>query len=278
MSHGATSTGVTLREYLEPRAGFAREGVLRRRPPGGGQAWSAVHEHGIIHRDLKASNIMVDRRGVVRLMDFGIAREVERQGPGYTASGHVLGTPEYMSPEQVPGKPVDFRSDVYSLGCVVYEIFTGRAPFVGTTAAATFHKQLHEAPALDAARDHLPEPLVPVLATALAKEPAERFTSASAFRAALEQARTADHRRAEAAIADIFARREDREGGDCEGGGARAGSGRRGSGRPFPRTPTPSPGRSSPPSRAPSSPARCAPSSSGSPSSSWPPSSRRRSS
>ena len=90
----------------------------------------AVHEEGIIHRDLKTPNIMRDAEGVARLMDFGIAkREGEGTGGGATATGHIVGTPEYMSPEQAQGRRVDFRSDIYGLGIVTYEIFTGRVPF-----------------------------------------------------------------------------------------------------------------------------------------------------
>jgi len=88
-----------------------------------------AHRHGIIHRDLKPSNIMIDREGNVRILDFGIAKSVEAEG--LTRTGAMIGTPEYMSPEQVAGEEADPRSDIYSLGVVLYEMMTGRLPFQG---------------------------------------------------------------------------------------------------------------------------------------------------
>jgi serine/threonine protein kinase/Tfp pilus assembly protein PilF len=106
---------------------------------------SEAHRLGIIHRDLKPSNIMIDREGSARIMDFGIARSVERTGT--TEAGAMIGTPEYMSPEQVEGKEIDHRSDIYSLGIVLYEILTGKVPFEGDTAIAIAVKQKTEEPA-----------------------------------------------------------------------------------------------------------------------------------
>src|SRR5262245_61423021 len=148
---------------------------------------AAVHRHGIVHRDFKVSNIMVDGRGVVKLMDFGIAKDVASDRWSVTRTGQVFGTPEYMSPEQAGGRKVDFRSDIYSLGCVVFEVFTGVAPFKGTTPLATLYKHAREAPRLD--HPALPAALRPVLARTLAKDPAERFQSVGAFIDALVQAR-----------------------------------------------------------------------------------------
>jgi serine/threonine-protein kinase len=147
----------------------------------------AVHEHGIIHRDFKASNIMIDGRGVVKLMDFGIAKEAAVDTTGVTGSA-VIGTPEYMSPEQGGGGKVDLRSDIYSLGCVVFEVFAGRPPFRGDTPLATLYKHQNEPPPLDAAR--VPDGLLKVLRVALAKDPAERYESVSAFIEALRAARS----------------------------------------------------------------------------------------
>jgi len=146
----------------------------------------AVHEAGIIHRDLKTPNIMVDPRRVARLMDFGIAKRQEGGGAS-TATGQVLGTPEYMSPEQAQGQRVDFRSDVYALGVVIYEIFTGDVPFRGATPISTILKHLHDPPPIDTAK--VPDPLRPVLRRALAKDPAMRYPSASALADALREAR-----------------------------------------------------------------------------------------
>jgi serine/threonine protein kinase len=152
------------------------------------QGLKAVHEHGIIHRDFKASNVMIDGEGVVKLMDFGIAKETGVDTSGHTGSG-VLGTPEYMSPEQGGGGKVDFRSDVYSLGCVVFELFTGRPPFRGDTPLATLYKHQREPPPLEGAR--VPDALIPVLRVALAKAPADRFASVGDFIEALRKARAA---------------------------------------------------------------------------------------
>ena len=95
---------------------------------------SEAHKSGIVHRDLKPSNIIIDKQGNVRIMDFGIARSIKDKG--LTGEGVIIGTPEYMSPEQVEGKEVDPRSDIYSLGVVLYEMMTGRPPFEGDTPLA----------------------------------------------------------------------------------------------------------------------------------------------
>jgi serine/threonine-protein kinase len=162
------------------------------------EAWSAtlqvadglraIHEVGVVHRDLKTANLMRDHAGVVRVMDFGIAKQ-HGEGAGgvtVTATGSLMGTPEYMSPEQLRGDPVDFRSDIYSLGVVVYELFTGAVPFRGDTPVATIVKQLQQAPALDL--PSLPEALRPVLARALAKDPDHRYPTADEMGRALEEA------------------------------------------------------------------------------------------
>ena len=105
---------------------------------------SEAHRLGIVHRDLKPSNIMIDREGAPRIMDFGIARSISTRG--ITGAGVIIGTPEYMSPEQVEGKDVDERSDIYSLGVIVYEMVTGRRPFEGDTPLSVAVKQKTEAP------------------------------------------------------------------------------------------------------------------------------------
>jgi serine/threonine-protein kinase len=149
----------------------------------------AVHEAGIIHRDLKTPNIMRDAQGVARLMDFGVAKRHGAQGTP-TLTGHVLGTAEYMSPEQAHGEKVDFRTDIYSLGVVIYEVFTGQVPFRGETPLSTILKHLHDPPPLDGPRAAaLPPSLKPVLHKALAKEPAYRYPTAAALAEALRQAR-----------------------------------------------------------------------------------------
>jgi eukaryotic-like serine/threonine-protein kinase len=162
------------------------------------EAWSAtlqvadglraIHEVGVVHRDLKTANLMRDRAGTVKVMDFGIAKQ---HGPGaggatVTATGALMGTPEYMSPEQLRGDEVDFRSDLYSLGVVAYELFTGSPPFRGDTPVATIVKQLQDAP--DLALPALPRALRSVLARALAKSPEDRYATADEMGRALEAA------------------------------------------------------------------------------------------
>jgi serine/threonine-protein kinase len=153
----------------------------------------AVHDAGIVHRDLKTPNIMLDSAGVARLMDFGVAK---RMGQGtLTATGHILGTPEYMSPEQAQGHKVDSRSDLYALGVVVWETFTGHVPFRGETPISTILKQIHDAPPLDGPDGlRLPPALRPVLTRALAKDPADRYQTAREMAEALREARSPSRR------------------------------------------------------------------------------------
>jgi serine/threonine-protein kinase len=137
----------------------------------------AVHEAGIIHRDLKAANVMRDAGGVVRLMDFGVAKQ-HGSGKTLTTTGQVIGTPEYMSPEQAQGHKLDFRSDVYALGILIYELFAGRVPFRGDTPVSTILKQINDPPPLYGPQSSaVPGALVPILRKALAKTPTERHRS-----------------------------------------------------------------------------------------------------
>ena len=147
----------------------------------------AIHEVGVVHRDLKTANLMRDRHGVVRVMDFGIAKQYGASaGITITATGSLMGTPEYMSPEQLRGEDVDFRSDLYSLGVVIFELFTGELPFRGDTPVATIVRQLHDTPFLDV--PSLPSALRPVIAKALAKDQSDRYPSAVEMRRAIEAA------------------------------------------------------------------------------------------
>lgn len=151
---------------------------------------AAIHDAGIVHRDLKTANIMVDRSGVVRVMDFGIAKPTTGEAwHTATQTGAIVGTPDYMSPEQIRGEVVDHRSDLYSLGVVAFELFTGRLPFRGDTPVATIVKHLNDPPPLDGPEA---EPLSPalrgVLRRALAKTPSDRYTSAREMGEALRTA------------------------------------------------------------------------------------------
>ncbi len=163
----------------------------------------AVHAKRLVHRDLKPGNIMRDPDGVIHLMDFGIARRVASEGTSVTASGQIIGTPEYMSPEQARGEKVDLRSDIYALGVVVFEMFTGRVPFQGDTPVATILKHLQEPPPLDGPEAaKIPQPLVGVLRTALAKEREERYAGTEEFLGALREAGASSSSGARAAVAE----------------------------------------------------------------------------
>jgi serine/threonine-protein kinase len=151
----------------------------------------AIHDEGIVHRDLKTPNIVRDAKGVVRLLDFGIAKQVATvPGQSLTSTGMMVGTPEYVSPEQAQGGKVDHRSDLYALGVVVFELFTGRVPFKGDSALSTLQKHVREPPPLEGPEAALvPRSVVPVLRRALAKDPVLRYGSAREMAQALAQAR-----------------------------------------------------------------------------------------
>ena len=170
--------GTNLKEVLK------RRGAL---PPGEAcglaaqvaDGLEAIHRVGIVHRDLKTLNVMIDAHGAARVMDFGIAKRVVGEGTPAPSGSYVVGSPEYMSPEQARGQPVDFRSDIYALGIIVFELFTGRVPFRGDTPVATLLMHLETPPPLEGpAASAIPLSARPVLRKALAKDPAERYGSA----------------------------------------------------------------------------------------------------
>ena len=153
-----------------------------------GEGLAAVHEAGIIHRDLKPANIMVEPSGHPRVMDFGIAKADSGPEAGTTGEGMVKGTPEYMSPEQVRGRGIDFRSDLYAFGVVIFEIFTNRVPFRADTPVLTMLMHIEAPPPLDPAPIGLPSALVPVLRRAMAKDASERFASCTEMLSVLREA------------------------------------------------------------------------------------------
>jgi eukaryotic-like serine/threonine-protein kinase len=173
--------GRTLAEYL------ARGGTLAPRKAAEiaekvAEALAAAHAQGVIHRDIKPANIMVTRDGRVKVMDFGIARLVA--GPDTVEqTAAVLGTAAYLSPEQAQGQTVDARSDLYSLGIVLYEMVTGKPPFTGDSAMAVAYKHVQETPPPPSSlNSDVPPRMDAVVMRALAKNPANRYQSAGEFR------------------------------------------------------------------------------------------------
>jgi serine/threonine-protein kinase len=180
--------GRTLAEYL---AGGGR--IMPERAIEIGEAVTnaleAAHAQGVIHRDIKPGNIMITPVGQVKVTDFGIAR-MTTTAETVAQTAAVLGTASYLSPEQAQGQPVDGRSDLYSLGCVLYEMVTGRPPFLGDSPVAVASKQVLEQPVPPSRinADVTPE-LDAVILKALAKNPGNRYQNAAELQADLERAR-----------------------------------------------------------------------------------------
>ena len=150
------------------------------------QALNFSHQHGIIHRDVKPANIMISKTGAVKVMDFGIARAIADTGNSVTQTAAVIGTAQYLSPEQARGERVDARSDVYSLGCVLYEILTGEPPFVGDSPVAVAYQHVREDPVAPSHKHSgISAELDAVVLKALAKNPDNRYQSAAEMRADL---------------------------------------------------------------------------------------------
>jgi serine/threonine protein kinase len=148
-------------------------------------ALEEAHRQGVVHRDLKPENILVSRDGTVKVMDFGLARSLS-DTTSSTVPGAVLGTPAYMSPEQAAGKPADQRSDIYALGLILYEMFTGRRAFEAETSVALITKHIHETPSPPTSLEpDLPQRIEAAILCCLEKEPKKRFGSVRELESAL---------------------------------------------------------------------------------------------
>ncbi|NUT97777.1 MAG: Stk1 family PASTA domain-containing Ser/Thr kinase, partial [Saccharothrix sp.] len=144
------------------------------------------HRHGIVHRDVKPANVMITRSGAVKVMDFGIARAVHDGQAAVTQTAAVIGTAQYLSPEQARGEAVDARSDVYASGCVLFELLTGEPPFTGDSPVAVAYQHVREDPKPPSALNPKVTPaLDAIVLKAMAKGPANRYQSAAEMRADL---------------------------------------------------------------------------------------------
>ena len=180
--------GHTLREELQnpialtvDRSLEIIEGVL--------DALSYSHTNGIIHRDIKPGNIMLTDAGDVKVMDFGIARAMDDIGATMTSTWNVVGTAQYLSPEQATGEAADLRSDIYSVGCLLYELVTGRPPFTGDTPVAIAYQHVSaDFPAASVVNPNLDENIDKIITVALAKNPNDRYQSADLMLADIRRA------------------------------------------------------------------------------------------
>ncbi len=147
-----------------------------------------AHAEGIIHRDIKPSNLILDQHGKIKITDFGLAKALAL--PSFTATGELLGSPDYLSPEQFRGQPADERTDLYAVGLILYELATGQRPYAADDAASLMYKVLHEpAPSPRDLRPEIPETLDRIVLRCLQKAPEDRFPSSRSLSSALQQIR-----------------------------------------------------------------------------------------
>ncbi|TNY37776.1 Stk1 family PASTA domain-containing Ser/Thr kinase [Thermomonospora catenispora] len=180
--------GQTLRDLLREQGRLAPEraleitdGILR--------ALDYSHRGGIIHRDIKPANVMLTRNHEVKVMDFGIARAMADTAATMTQTAQVIGTAQYLSPEQARGERVDARSDLYSTGCVLYELLTGQPPFTGDSPVAIAYQHVREEPVPPSRMDPaIPQWCDNIVLKAMAKDPAHRYQTAAEFRADIQRA------------------------------------------------------------------------------------------
>lgn len=180
--------GQTLREMVRDRARFTPERTIEVMAATL-DALEYSHRAGIVHRDIKPGNVMITAAGEVKVMDFGIARSLADTGMALTQTAAVVGTAQYISPEQARGEQADARSDLYATGCVLYELLTGRPPFVGDSLVSVAVSHVREmAPPPSALEPTVPRELDSIVMKALAKDRRERYQSAYEMRADLQRA------------------------------------------------------------------------------------------
>ncbi|MEV0613584.1 Stk1 family PASTA domain-containing Ser/Thr kinase [Nonomuraea sp. NPDC050404] len=169
------------RRLLPERATELVDGILR--------ALDYSHRGGIVHRDIKPANVMITRAGDVKVMDFGIARAMADNAATMTQTAQVIGTAQYLSPEQARGERVDARSDIYSTGCLMYELLTGQPPFTGDSPVAIAYQHVREDPIPPSQIDpEIPQWADAIVLKAMAKDPAHRYQNASEMRADIQRA------------------------------------------------------------------------------------------
>ncbi|RBM05501.1 protein kinase [Streptomyces sp. PT12] len=153
------------------------------------EALAYSHHHGIVHRDIKPANVIITDTGTVKVMDFGIARALHGAAQTMTQTGMVMGTPQYLSPEQALGKPIDTRSDLYAVGCLLFELLTLRPPFIGESPLAVVYQHVQDMPRLPSELSlTAPPELDGLVMRSLAKDPDDRFQSAEEMRGLVQYA------------------------------------------------------------------------------------------
>jgi len=180
--------GMTLRQLMSSGRRLLPERALEI-TAGTLAALDYSHRHGIVHRDIKPANVMLTRAGDVKVMDFGIARALADSGQTMTQQSAVLGTAHYLSPEQARGEVVDSRSDLYSTGCLIYELLTGRPPFTGESPVSIAYQHVSESPVPPSQLDPSVTPQIDaIVLRSLAKNPEDRYQSAAEMKTDVERA------------------------------------------------------------------------------------------